>query len=149
MPEKFAGIVEYSILVDYFFNYMFKKHSSKKIIIIKDKCIHNKFFQSMVKKMIRYLKESSQNGELQFIDEGINPVYKKMLGVVVSHYDRKISYKYNESDETALISVELKPSEIDKEEIKEKEAKKFIDWYKVAINEVVIDDYKKELRKKM
>ncbi len=99
--------------------------------------------------MIRYLKESSQNGELQFIDEGINPVYKKMLGVVVSHYNRKTSYKYNESDETALISVELKPSEISKEEIKEKEVKKFIDWYNVAINEVVIDDYKKELRKKM
>lgn len=99
--------------------------------------------------MIRYLKESSQNDELQFIDEGINPVYKKMLEVVVNHYDRKISYKYNESDETALINVELKPSEIDKEEIKEKEAKKFIDWYNVAINEVVIDDYKKELRKKM
>lgn len=103
----------------------------------------------MVRKMIRYLKESSQNGELQFIDEGINPVYKKMLGIVVSHYDRKTKYKYNESDETVSISVELKPEERNNEELKEKEAHKFIDWYNVAINEVVIDDYKKKLKKKM
>lgn len=98
--------------------------------------------------MIRYLKESSQNKELQFIDEGINPVYKKMLGIVVNHYDKKTKYQYNESDETALISVKLDSSESDNEELKEKEAQKFIDWYQVAINEVVIDDYKNELRKK-
>ncbi len=99
--------------------------------------------------MIKYLKESSQNGkELQFVAHDINPVYKKMLGIVVGHYDRKTSYKYNESDETALIGVELKPSEVGKEEYMEKEAKKFIEWFNVAINEVVIDDYKHELRKK-
>lgn len=106
----------------------------------------------MVRKMIRYLKESSQN-ELQFIDKGINPVYKKMLEIIVGQYDRKIKhnrkikYNYNESDRTALISVELKPSEIDNEELKEKEAQRFIEWYKVAISEVVIDNYREKLIK--
>ncbi|MGZ7043131.1 MAG: hypothetical protein ACXVH2_04720 [Methanobacterium sp.] len=97
--------------------------------------------------MIKYLKESSQNGELQFIDDGINPVYEKMLGIVVNQYDRKTKYRYNESDETALIAVELNPSKIENEEFNEKEAHRFIDWYNVAINEVVIDDYKKKLKK--
>lgn len=100
--------------------------------------------------MIKYLRESSQNGkELLFIAEGINPVYKKMLGIVVGHYDREISYEYNESDETALISVKLDSSEIDNEKSKEQQAKKFMDWFDVAINEVVIDNYKHELRKKL
>ena len=100
--------------------------------------------------MIKYLRESSQNEkELQFVAEDINPVYKKMLGIVVEHYDRKTSYKYNESDETALIGVELEPSEVGNRESMEKEAKKFIEWFNVAINEVVIDNYKGELRKKL
>lgn len=100
--------------------------------------------------MIKYLRESSQNGkEMLFLAEGINPVYKKMLGIVVGHYDKKTSYKYDESDETALIAVELGPSEINNEEYREKEAKKFMDWFNVAINEVVIDNYKHELRKKL
>lgn len=100
--------------------------------------------------MIKYLRESSQNGkELLFIAEEINPVYKKMLGIVVGHYDKKTSYKYDESDETALIGVELDPSQRDNEKSKEKEAKKFMDWFNVAINEVVIDDYKRGLRKKL
>lgn len=100
--------------------------------------------------MIRYLKKSSQNKkELLFIADGINKVYEKMLGIVVGHYDRKISYKYDESDETALITVELEPSEVGNEESMEKEAQKFMDWFNVAINEVVIDDYKHELRKKL
>lgn len=109
-------------------------------------------FSLMVRKMIRYLKESSQN-ELQFIDKGINPVYKKMLEIIVGQYDRKIKYnrkikyKYNESDKSALISVELKPSEIDNEELKEKEAQRFIEWYKVAISEVVINSYREKLIK--
>lgn len=109
-------------------------------------------FALMVRKMIRYLKESSQN-ELQFIDKGINPVYKKMLEIIVGQYDRKIKYnrkikyKYNESDKSALISVELKPSEIDNEELKEKEAQRFIEWYKVAISEVVINSYREKLIK--
>ncbi|MDI6723836.1 MAG: hypothetical protein QMD61_04255 [Methanobacterium sp.] len=99
--------------------------------------------------MIRYLKESSQNKkELLFIADEINKVYEKMLGIVVGHYDRKTSYKYNESDETALIGVELEPSEVGNEDSMEKEARRFIEWFNVAINEVVIDDYKHELRKK-
>lgn len=98
--------------------------------------------------MIEYLKEASQNKrELQFVAKDINPVYKEMLGIVVGHYDRKILYEYNESDETALIGVELEPSEVGNEKSMEKEAKRFIDWFNVAINEVVIDDYKGELRK--
>jgi hypothetical protein len=101
----------------------------------------------MVRKMIRYLKESSKNGELRFIDDGINQVYKKMLGIVVDQYDRETKYKYNESDETALIFVELSPSKVHNEELKEKEVKRFIHWYEVARNEVVIDEYKKELKK--
>lgn len=104
----------------------------------------------MVNIMIKYLRESSQNEkELQFVAEDINHVYKKMLGIVVGHYDRKTSYKYNESDETALIGVELEPSEVGNEESMEKEAKRFIEWFNVAINEVVIDNYKGELRKKL
>jgi hypothetical protein len=103
----------------------------------------------VVLKMIRYLKEPGQDKkELLFIADEINRVYEKMLGIVVGHYDRKTSYKYNESDETALIGVELKPSEIGNEESKKKEATRFIEWFNVAINEVVIDDYKHELRKK-
>lgn len=103
----------------------------------------------MVEKMIKYLKESGQNKrELKFIAEEINPVYRKMLGIVVGHYDKKTSYMYNESDESALIDVELNPSKVNDEEYREKEAKKFMDWFNVAINEVVIDDYKHELRKK-
>jgi hypothetical protein len=99
--------------------------------------------------MIKYLKESSQNKrELQFMAEEINPVYRKMLGIVVGQYDRKTSYKYNESNETALIGVELEHSEVGNEKSMEEEAKKFMDWFNVAINEVVIDDYKHELRKK-
>lgn len=97
--------------------------------------------------MIRYLKESSKNEELQFIDDGINPVYEKMLGIVVSHYDKKTRYRYSKSDETAQIAVKLDPSETVNDKLKEKEARRFIDWYKVAINEVVVDDYKKELKK--
>lgn len=99
--------------------------------------------------MIRYLKESSQNKkELLFMADEINKVYEKMLGIVVGHYDRKTYYKYNESDETALIGVELEPSEVGNEDSMEKEARRFIEWFNVAINEVVIDDYKHELRKK-
>ncbi|MGF7117338.1 hypothetical protein [Methanobacterium oryzae] len=95
--------------------------------------------------MIEYLNESSQNKrELQFVAKDINPVYKRMLEIVVGHYDRKISYKY---DETALLGVELEPSEVGNKKSMEKEAKRFIDWFNVAINEVVIDDYKGELRK--
>ena len=99
--------------------------------------------------MIEYLKEASQNKrELQFVAKDINQVYRKMLGIVVGQYDRKTSYKYNESDETALIGVELEHSKANDNEYREKEAKKFMDWFNVAINEVVIDDYKHELRKK-
>lgn len=95
--------------------------------------------------MIRYLKESSENEKLRFIDDEINPVYEKMLCIVVNQYDRKTEYKYDSSKETASINV-IVESPAD-EKIREKEAKRFIDWYSVAINEVVIDDYKGELKK--
>ncbi|MGB9977965.1 hypothetical protein [Methanobacterium sp.] len=94
--------------------------------------------------MIEYLKDSSQSKEeLLFKAEKISAIYP-MLDDILEYYDKKASYKYNEAGEGVWINVELDPSKASDEEYKEKEANRFIDWFNIAVNEVVLTKYLKD-----
>lgn len=94
--------------------------------------------------MIDYLKDSSKNkDELLFKAEKISKIYP-MLDNILEYYDKKVSYKFDDAGEGVWINVKLDPSKASDEEYREKEAKKFTDWFDIAINEVVLTKYLKD-----